>query len=149
MTTKELLFADYDGYHMDPRNKVCHFIGIPLIAGSLIGLALRWDFVTVGHVGISAGHVLLIGSTIFYAVIAPNLALPMLASAAFLGAIGRALPPWYALAVFVVGWIFQFIGHLGYEKKSPAFLKNAGHLLVGPLWVLEAAMGRRQSPAST
>ncbi len=112
MKTKDLLFADYDGYHRNPFNKTCHFIGIPLIVGSLLGLALRWDFVTVGRVGL-------------------------------VGTLGRTLPPAWAAGAFVLGWIFQFVGHLGYEKKSPAFLKNAGHLLIGPLWVLEAAMGRR------
>ncbi len=143
MKTKDLLFADYDGYHQNRLNKVCHFIGIPLIVGSLIGLALRWDFVTVGRVGLSAGHLLLLGMLAFYAILSPRTALPMLAALAFLGTLGRTLPPAWAAGVFVVGWIFQFVGHLGYEKKSPAFLKNAGHLLVGPLWVLEAAMGRR------
>lgn len=143
MTTKESLFSDYDAYHMNPRNKVCHFIGIPLIAGSLIGLLLRWDFFTVGPVGVSAGHAALSGAMLFYLVIAPATALPMLAALAFLGTLGRTLPASWAAGVFVLGWIFQFAGHLGYERKSPAFLKNAGHLLVGPLWVLEAAMGRR------
>ena len=142
MSAKDRLFADYDGYHQNRRNKVCHFIGIPLIVATTIGLLLRWDFVTVGRFGISAGDGVLLGATLFYAVIAPSLALPMLAATAFLGALGRALPPSWAVGLFVLGWIFQFVGHLGYEKKSPAFLKNAGHLLIGPLWVLEAAMGR-------
>ena len=43
----------------------------------------------------------------------------------------------YAIAAFVVGWIFQFIGH-AYEGKAPAFLTNLLHLLVGPLWVARA-----------
>jgi uncharacterized membrane protein YGL010W len=43
--------------------------------------------------------------------------------------------PWpYAIGAFVVGWVFQFIGH-AYEGKAPAFLTNLLHLLVGPLWV--------------
>lgn len=143
MGAKDLLFADYDGYHQNSLNKVCHFIGIPLIVGTLIGLLLRWDFFTVGRIGISAGYVVLFGASAFYLLIAPGLALPMFAASAFLGALGRALPLRWAVALFVLGWIFQFVGHLGFEKKSPAFVKNAGHLLIGPLWVLEAAMGRR------
>lgn len=144
MATKEALFAAYESHHTNHANKVFHFLGIPIIVGTLLGLLLRWDFFTVGHFGISAGYVLLAGATLFYLVVAPSLALPMLAAAAFLGTLGRALPLWWAVGLFVLGWIFQFVGHLGYEKKSPAFLTNAGHLLIGPLWLLEAAMGRRQ-----
>ena len=40
------------------------------------------------------------------------------------------------IALFIVGWIFQFVGHSVYEKRQPAFLTNAMHLLVGPLWIL-------------
>ena len=50
--------------------------------------------------------------------------------------LGAAMPLWLNVALFVVGWIFQFLGHSVYEKKSPAFLRNALHLLVGPLWIL-------------
>jgi uncharacterized membrane protein YGL010W len=142
MTTKERLFADYEGYHRDAGNKVFHYIGIPMIVGTLIGLLLRWDFLTVGRFGISAGYVLLAGASLFYLAIAPRLALPMLAAAAFLGTVGRTLPLRIAVALFVLGWVLQFVGHIRYEKKSPAFMKNAGHLLIGPLWVLEKAMGR-------
>ncbi|SDN31319.1 Protein of unknown function [Fictibacillus solisalsi] len=38
-----------------------------------------------------------------------------------------------ALALFIVGWILQFIGHL-FEGKKPSFLKNPVYLLVGPVW---------------
>jgi uncharacterized membrane protein YGL010W len=49
---------------------------------------------------------------------------------------GWAIPFWVNVALFVLGWIFQFIGHSVYEHKSPAFLTNVLHLLVGPLWIL-------------
>ncbi len=143
MATTDALYAEYEAFHANVTNKLCHFIGIPLIVATLIGLLLRWDFFTVGRFGVSAGYLVLAGATLFYLIIAPSLALPMLAVAAFLGTLGRVLPLWWAVGLFVLGWVFQFVGHLGYEKKSPAFLKNAGHLLIGPLWVLETAMGRR------
>ena len=40
------------------------------------------------------------------------------------------------------GWVLQFIGHGVYEKRSPAFVRNLVHLLIGPLWILRA-MARR------
>jgi len=36
---------------------------------------------------------------------------------------------------FILGWILQFVGHGVFEKKSPAFLKNVAHVLIGPLWI--------------
>lgn len=42
--------------------------------------------------------------------------------------------PWVGAAMFAGGWILQFVGHGVFEKKSPAFLTNVAHLLIGPLW---------------
>lgn len=44
----------------------------------------------------------------------------------------------WALLLFVVGWIFQFVGH-AVEGNQPAFFKNPLYLLVGPLWLLRRA----------
>ena len=41
----------------------------------------------------------------------------------------------WAVGLFVLGWIFQFIGH-AIEGNQPAFFKNPVYLLVGPLWLL-------------
>jgi uncharacterized membrane protein YGL010W len=39
----------------------------------------------------------------------------------------------YALALFVVGWIFQFVGH-AFERKPPEFLQDWRFLFVGVRW---------------
>lgn len=41
----------------------------------------------------------------------------------------------WALAMFIVGWILQFVGH-AIEGNQPAFFKNPMYLLVGPLWLV-------------
>ena len=41
----------------------------------------------------------------------------------------------WALGLSIVGWAFQFLGHL-IEGNQPAFYKNPLYLLVGPLWLL-------------
>jgi uncharacterized membrane protein YGL010W len=38
-------------------------------------------------------------------------------------------------SVFVITWIFQFVGHK-IEGKKPSFLKDLQFLLVGPIWLL-------------
>jgi uncharacterized membrane protein YGL010W len=45
----------------------------------------------------------------------------------------------WALALFVVGWIFQFIGH-AIEGNQPAFFRNPVYLLIGPLWIVRRAL---------
>ena len=55
------------------------------------------------------------------------------------------LPGWTSWAAFLVGWIFQFYGHVVYEKKSPAFTKNFAHLLVGPAWIAAELAGLKTS----
>jgi uncharacterized membrane protein YGL010W len=44
----------------------------------------------------------------------------------------------WALALFIVGWVFQFVGH-AVEGNQPAFLKNPVYLLVGPWWLIRRA----------
>jgi len=44
----------------------------------------------------------------------------------------------WALGLFVVGWVFQFVGHL-IEGNQPAFFRNPVYLLVGPLWLVRRA----------
>ncbi|HEX8473168.1 MAG TPA: DUF962 domain-containing protein [Pyrinomonadaceae bacterium] len=46
----------------------------------------------------------------------------------------------WALALFIVGWILQFVGH-AIEGNQPAFFRNPVYLLVGPLWLVRRAAG--------
>ena len=41
---------------------------------------------------------------------------------------------WLGLALFVGGWILQFIGH-AFEGNGPKFFQGPVYLLVGVLWV--------------
>lgn len=47
-----------------------------------------------------------------------------------------------ALGLFVVGWIFQFVGH-AVEGKPPAFFSDPRFLLVGPYWWAKKMLSRR------
>ena len=54
----------------------------------------------------------------------------------------------WALARFVTGWVFQFIGH-AIEGNRPAFFGNPIYLLVGPVWLARralAALGVGRAP---
>ena len=47
----------------------------------------------------------------------------------------------WALLLFVVGWILQFIGHY-FEKKPPEFFKDPRFLFVGVRWWLAKMRGK-------
>jgi uncharacterized membrane protein YGL010W len=130
------LFADYASYHRTAGNKTFHRLGIPLIMLTLIGMLVRVPLFEAGGVRVDAAMLLILGSTIYYLAVEWRLALAMLAVSIAFYFLGAAMPMWLNLALFILGWIFQFIGHSVYEKKKPAFLQNFVHLLIGPLWIL-------------
>src|SRR5213593_1911583 len=126
------LFADYASHHRTKGNKWFHRFGIPMIMLSGLGMLARVHIAPY----VDAAILLIIFAEVVYMILDWRLAaLMLLVSAAFYFA-GSALPFWVNVALFVLGWILQFVGHSVYEKRQPAFLTNALHLLVGPLWIL-------------
>jgi uncharacterized membrane protein YGL010W len=109
---------------------------------TLLAALAKLALVPAGGVTLTAAELLLALVTLYYLTLDRPLALMMLAVSLAFAAIGRAIPLWPAIGLFVVGWVFQFVGHYVYEKKAPAFYQNLTHLLVGPLWILAKATGR-------
>ena len=88
--------AEYSKSHQHPTNRLCHTLGIPMIAVSVL-------------------------------LVLPALVIPGV---------------WQvALALFVVGWIFQFVGH-AFERKPPEFLKDWRFLFVGLRWWFAKLAGK-------
>ena len=150
MASQSSLFEDYAAYHRDRRNLICHEIGIPLIVLAVVAL-LRLVTVTLPFWGGTLAALALIATIAYYvvafgrtqrtAVVIAALGLVMLYYVA-----AYVTWPW-AIALFVAGWVFQFVGH-AYEGKSPAFLTNLLHLLVGPVWVASHLVPRSASSSS-
>jgi uncharacterized membrane protein YGL010W len=136
MQTVEALFADYASYHRTAGNKNFHRIAIPLIMLTLIGMLTQVQLFDAGTVRFDLAMLLIAAATAYYFAIEWRLAVAMLAISIAFYFIGAAIPFWINLALFILGWIFQFVGHSVYEHKKPAFLRNFVHLLIGPLWIL-------------
>ena len=51
------------------------------------------------------------------------------------GALGPTRLLQLSLAVFLLAWIAQFVGHK-LEGRKPSFLTDLSYLLIGPAWVL-------------
>ena len=136
MQTVEALFADYASYHQTKGNKVFHRLGIPMIMFSLIGMLTLVTLFDVGTIRLDAAMVLIALSSAYYFIVEWRLGIAMIAVSIVFYFVSAAIPLALNVALFVLGWIFQFIGHKVYEHKNPAFFRNFVHLLIGPLWIL-------------
>jgi len=129
--TQTELFREYGAYHADSRNRVCHAIGIPLIVLGVMGML---HLVRLGPVDLAM--VASVAVLIYYATIdVRGAALSVVAFAALYLA-GMYLNWQWGLAAFVVGWVFQLVGHT-FEGSKPKFLENLVYLLIGPLYIFE------------
>jgi uncharacterized membrane protein YGL010W len=128
------LLSDYASYHRTRGNLVCHFFGITLIVfGSVI--LLRTVHLPGARV-VTAAELLIGAILLFYLTLDVSLALVMLIEFALLDIAARATADWrVGLAAFLLGWVFQGVGHARFERNSPAFFKNLAHLMVGPLFL--------------
>jgi uncharacterized membrane protein YGL010W len=133
----DALLADYASSHRTRGNLLCHAIGITLIVFGVLSLLN-----TVPLIGVwTLSEALLAALFLFYVALDPMLAVAVVGVTAILDLAARAIGNWrLGAAAFVVGWIFQAIGHAVYEKTSPAFFRNLVHLLVGPAYLVNEAM---------
>ena len=126
----DALFDRYGESHRHPRNKAIHWACVPLITWSLLALLWAWSP--------AAAYVLIGVAMAFYLTLSFAIAIGMLAVSAVmiypLTQLGDATVP-VALAVFVIAWIGQFVGHR-IEGKKPSFFEDIRYLLVGPAWLL-------------
>ncbi|MGR0304407.1 Mpo1 family 2-hydroxy fatty acid dioxygenase [Acinetobacter beijerinckii] len=141
MTNLERLLSQYAAYHLDRNNILTHYIGIPLIVFSILCLSARAG-VEISGVSVTLASILILLSTIYYISLDKLFGILMLIIfvAAYPLAIKiAALPTWSwlgaSIGIFVVGWVFQFVGHY-FEKKKPAFVDDLIGLAIGPLFVL-------------
>jgi len=142
MKTVEDWFAAYGESHQNHTNKLIHWICIPAIMISLLGLLRAIPLEIPGMPWLNAATIFITLCLIFYTRLSWQLAIGMVVIVvAFLAIVealnNDALPPiWLtSLAIFVVAWVFQFIGHK-IEGKKPSFLQDVQFLLIGPLWLL-------------
>jgi uncharacterized membrane protein YGL010W len=137
-------FSEYREFHTTRGNVISHYIGVPLIVASVFGLL---SMVTFGNKNFypnlirpDLGWVMWVIAFGFYLWLDWKIALPFALVMTGMYLIGRSLPIQVLIGMQVVGWIVQYVGHLKYEKKSPAFYQNLTHLFIGPLWVFAKAI---------
>ncbi len=141
--------GNYSEDHRNPTNIVVHWICVPLILWTAV--ALLWVVpvpAVIGRPGLWAGVAMFFALS-FYLRLSRPLGFAMLIAFVALGLITeglyRAIGPtnlmWLAIAVFVLAWVAQFVGHK-IEGKKPSFLTDVAYLLIGPAWLVAKIMRR-------
>lgn len=150
MANVDALLGDYAAHHTTKGNVICHFVGIPLIIYGILAMLLTVPLLAVPGLGVATlAEALILIVTVYYLTLDLRLAVGMLVAISALDALARAMGDWrVGLAAFVVGWVFQGIGHAVYEKRSPAFLRNFVHLLVGPIFLVNEVIHARRIEAA-
>ncbi len=72
-----------------------------------------------------------------------TLGIPMIAASIVVAVGGLFVAPllWIAAALFIAGWILQFVGH-AVEGKPPEFFKDWRFLFVGLRWWFAKIVGK-------
>lgn len=154
MRTVEQWLQEYGESHRDATNKTLHWICVPIIVVSLIGML--WSLPTPASWRelsplLNWGSIFLAASIVYYMMMSVSLALGMALFVALvmLSIVGLQNLPWplwsVCVALFVVAWIGQFIGH-HYEGRRPSFFKDIQFLLIGPLWLLSFVYRKLRIP---
>lgn len=154
MQSLETWFEEYAESHQNKTNIAIHFICVPAIFFSIVGLLMsipsgfltsivpgnnqfieNWAFLTLLFV------------LFFYVRLSVKMALQILIFSTFCIIvnyyIGQYAPLWVvSLTIFAVAWIGQFYGHK-LEGKKPSFLKDIQFLLIGPAWIIQKIFGNK------
>jgi uncharacterized membrane protein YGL010W len=135
--TKEQLYAGYAGYHQDVRNRRAHAAGIPLIVLGLLGLFHACPI----HIGfVDPAVVAAVAVLLYYVALDVRGALISAIAFAILYSIALHLTWEISVGSFILGWVFQLVGHR-FEGNKPKFLENLVYLLVGPLYFFQNLLG--------
>lgn len=142
----DLLLAEYGESHRNGTNKLIHWICVPLIFWTILGFISYIPTPNIylkyfGFLSI-ASFIALVLVTIFYFRLSWRIAIIMIFVMLLmehfvsLANVTFGTKSWILyLAVFVITWILQFVGHK-IEGKKPSFLKDLQFLLIGPIWLL-------------
>jgi uncharacterized membrane protein YGL010W len=130
----------YAAYHQDARNKATHFVGVPVIAFSLM-IPLGWLRLEMGGVTLSAALLVTLALLLYYLMLDVPLGIAMVAVFGLMlwGAEPLARAPflaslaWFAF-LFIGGWALQLWGHV-YEGRKPALVDNLFQVFVAPIFL--------------
>jgi uncharacterized membrane protein YGL010W len=144
MKTINQWLAEYGESHQNPTNKTVHWICVPLIFFSIVGLlfSLKLPFFSLGEMQGNVALVVLFLTLVYYFTLSKSLTVGLFLFTSlcvylcYLIEQSDFAPLWQvSITVFVLAWIGQFWGHK-VEGKKPSFLKDIQFLMIGPAWLM-------------
>lgn len=141
------LLLEYGESHQDPTNKAIHWICVPLIFFSVVGLVasipagLVQSFFGQANPYANWATVFFVLLLAYYVTLSIGLSVGMMLFGALCLYLARLIAEsgnalWaVSLIIFVVAWIGQFYGHK-VEGKKPSFFKDLQFLAIGPAWLM-------------
>jgi uncharacterized membrane protein YGL010W len=151
------LLAEYGQSHQNETNKGIHWVCVPLIFFSIIGLiasipAGMLEKISPGNPHANWATVAMAIVLIYYV----TLSIPLGIGMALFGALclvtanliasSNIAPLWLVcVVIFTLAWIGQFYGHK-IEGKKPSFFKDIQFLLIGPAWLMHFLYKRMGIP---
>lgn len=144
MKTINQWLAEYGESHQNPTNKTVHWICVPLIFFSIVGLlfSIKLPFFSLGDMQGNVALIVVTLTLIYYFTLSKSLTVGLLLFTSlciylcYLIDQSDFAPLWQvSVTVFVLAWIGQFLGHK-VEGKKPSFLKDLQFLMIGPAWLM-------------
>jgi uncharacterized membrane protein YGL010W len=138
------LLDEYATSHQNKTNKRIHYFAVPIIFWTITAMLWVVKLPYVENMAIVMTAII----SIYYLSKDIKIAMQMIVISvlcllldSYLEA--QSLPLLYiAIGLFVVAWIFQFIGH-HIEGKKPSFFKDLQFLLIGPAWIVRQLFSKQ------
>ncbi len=143
MKSAQTQLSTYKSVHLNPKNIATHFIGVPLIVLAVtIWLSLTSWEVSISNTAVDISLAMIIFGLIslYYLKLHWRIAIGLIGFLAVTVVVARFATllghsALIGLALFVIGWAFQLLGH-HFEKAKPAFIDDLNQLLIGPFFLM-------------
>jgi uncharacterized membrane protein YGL010W len=143
MKSLQQWLSEYGESHQNETNKAIHWICVPAIFFSVVGLLysvkLPW---VIADIKVNLAMIILLLVTFYYFSLSKTLWIGMLLFGLLCLWLCHAIESWgkiqlwlFCLITFTAAWIGQFYGHK-VEGKKPSFLKDIQFLMMGPAWLM-------------
>jgi uncharacterized membrane protein YGL010W len=143
MKTIDVWLNEYGESHQNPTNKLVHWICVPAIFFSVVGLlySIKLPVFIAEGLQLNLAMVILALVTVYYIRLSVTLAVGLILFEGICLLLAQQIENqgwvlWQVcLGIFVIAWIGQFWGHK-VEGKKPSFFKDLQFLMIGPAWLM-------------
>jgi len=143
MKTVNQWLEEYGASHKNETNKSIHWICVPAIFFSIVGLLFSIKLpVTIDAHTLNVAFIAVFLIFLYYLRLSVALGIGMLLFGLICLVICHFIEMYIPVSlwlisviIFVLAWIGQFYGHK-VEGKKPSFLKDIQFLLIGPMWLM-------------